>query len=116
VFHDINEAIYGDQPSPTKKRTELSTLPQHSILVKVADKLEAIMFLREEEMLGNSMLERIRDHNTSELMEVWEYFDYKKQLGRDIDIQDVIEMADSMAYNPTMGAPVFHFQPEKEDF
>ncbi len=52
LAHDLNEAVTGDHPSPTKKADNLPMSDVHVVL-KCADILEAICFIEEEARLGN---------------------------------------------------------------
>lgn len=69
VFHDEAEAVTGDLPSPLKRalRGSIETfeaqigadlrLPDRvAALLKLADLLEALLFIREEQSMGNGML------------------------------------------------------------
>jgi hypothetical protein len=51
LTHDIKEAAEGDAPSPSKKAT--LTRDQVHVVMKVADILEAYMFVQEEIGMGN---------------------------------------------------------------
>lgn len=53
LTHDINEAAEGDAPSPSKKAT--MTRDQVYVVMKVADILEAYMFVQEEMGMGNAI-------------------------------------------------------------
>lgn len=53
LTHDINEAAEGDAPSPSKKAT--LTRDQVYVVMKVADILEAYMFVQEEMGMGNAI-------------------------------------------------------------
>lgn len=53
IVHDAEESITGDTPSPSK--LPRMDRPQHEIIVKVADGLEAYAFLYEEKIMGNDV-------------------------------------------------------------
>lgn len=56
--HDVDEAANGDAPTPSKLTSFPDKADQVRVLVKVADILEAMVFLQEEMLMGNE--KRIR--------------------------------------------------------
>jgi len=72
--HDVDEAATGDRPTTTKASKSYGFMPQHAIIVKVADILEALAFLHEEKLMGNTRLGAVFLERTAELARVWEYF------------------------------------------
>lgn len=76
IYHDDDEHVSGDVPSIAKKYLDTERLKQDfpapmsswqpsgtvAHLIKVADKVEAILFLRTEIALGNKTVGKILDH------------------------------------------------------
>lgn len=60
--HDMEEAITGDIPSPCKDGQPVAgPFEPADCLVKLADDLEALAFVYEEQRLGNTTLEFVED-------------------------------------------------------
>jgi len=60
LVHDADEAVTGDLPTPTKPmNTDNATLDK--CVLKIADCLEAALFLSEELSMGNSSIADILD-------------------------------------------------------
>lgn len=53
--HDVAEAKYGDTPAPAKRTKSNAELTGVEALVKVADNLDAYLFLKFEARMGNSL-------------------------------------------------------------
>lgn len=80
--HDRDEAASGDRPTPSKQgKTYHAGMPQAAIVVKIADILEALAFLHEEKLMGNTRLTVIWDERKQALREVWGFFHQKKDPG-----------------------------------
>lgn len=54
LAHDLEEAADGDAPSPSRPVIDYSTADQAKVVVKVADILEAYLFMQEETCMGNT--------------------------------------------------------------
>jgi hypothetical protein len=65
MLHDLDESLTGDIPSTAKPHQQPFTKVEG--LLKVADKIEAIMFLDEEAVMGNSSILPIKMHVTETL-------------------------------------------------
>ena len=76
IKHDLEEAVTGDTPSPIKPQDEGCPLTQVGVLVKCADILEALAFLREEKSLGNTNTGGVSDALRKKFGRVWEKFDH----------------------------------------
>jgi 5'-deoxynucleotidase YfbR-like HD superfamily hydrolase len=76
LVHDADEATTGDAPGPTKDGTRASpvTLDQTSLIVKVADILEAYLFCNEEICMGNQSFLPMRDDVTKRGEAYWPFF------------------------------------------
>lgn len=75
LLHDEDEAATGDKPSSSKQgKTYHASMPQYAIIVKVADILEALAFLHQERLMGNTMLADIWEERKQALREVWGFF------------------------------------------
>ena len=61
MLHDNDEAITGDIPSPSKECHIKKNTPLLNTIVKIADTLEASLFLHEEMALGNTTVGPIVD-------------------------------------------------------
>ena len=53
--HDIDEALTGDRPTPSKTDVSPITNMQAKVVIKCADILEAICFMEEESAMGNQV-------------------------------------------------------------
>ncbi len=70
--HDMEEAATGDRPTPSKQgKTYHAGMPQSAIIVKIADILEALAFLHEEKLMGNTRVHALFDERKQALREVW---------------------------------------------
>lgn len=70
--HDMEEAATGDRPTPSKQgKTYHAGMPQSAIIVKIADILEALAFLHEEKLMGNTRIHALFDERKQALREVW---------------------------------------------
>lgn len=98
--HDKDEAKYGDTPSPTKPRPNYHGKSQAEIVVKCADKLEAILFVYEEQLLGNRIGTNVLyDDVFQRFLRAWDEFDLHpdyKYSG--LDAAQVVELAKSISY------------------
>lgn len=73
--HDHEEAATGDKPTPSKQgKVYHAGMPQSAIIVKIADILEALAFLYEEKLMGNTRLAVLFDERKQALREVWRFF------------------------------------------
>ncbi len=73
--HDRDEAATGDRPTPSKQgKVYHAGMPQAAIIVKVADILEALAFLHEEKLMGNSRVAALFEERRQALREVWGFF------------------------------------------
>lgn len=89
LMHEELEAVTGDLPSPTKSpeykqamgelldgvtivhEADFVTTQRVADLVKVADLLEAVLFLNEEIAMGNKAVTSIRNERKEKLMGAW---------------------------------------------
>lgn len=70
--HDRDEAATGDRPTPSKQgKTYHAGMPQSVIIVKIADILEALAFLHEEKLMGNTRVHALFEERKQALREVW---------------------------------------------
>jgi 5'-deoxynucleotidase YfbR-like HD superfamily hydrolase len=79
--HDQREAVTGDVPSPTKRDPNLNwaTVNPVQIIVKVADLLEMMLFIQEEQLMGNRLgTDWIAGDLQAEFGKVWPHFTYRK--------------------------------------
>lgn len=76
--HDADEAITGDSPSPTKHKDKeyYMSLSQEDVVVKMADCLEAWLFLSEELRMGNNYTQTIHIDLKQRMLPYWERFNY----------------------------------------
>lgn len=80
LTHDIDEAAKGDAPSSSKPAPDYSEWPQVKIIVKVADILEAMAFLFEEQLMGNAhFTAEIFIERQKALEKVWVYFNQSER-------------------------------------
>lgn len=75
--HDMSEAATGDEPSPSKEPKDYGSFNQIDITVKMADLIEAILFVEDERMLGNRAMDLIHEGLFSEATRAWRFFDQK---------------------------------------
>lgn len=68
LVHDSSEAITGDMPSPIKRNVPPAE-NEGELLVKVADSIESILFIRHEYDLGHRNLADILQYNQDKLKE-----------------------------------------------
>lgn len=62
MVHDADEAFSGDTPSTHKPRPtdkDIASMSRRKIVLKVADGLEALVFLAAEEQFGNKRIESV---------------------------------------------------------
>lgn len=59
IEHDADEAMTGDGPSPSKPFPDASDADAERCWIKIADYLEAYLFIREDAALGNSTMNAI---------------------------------------------------------
>lgn len=76
LIHDDEEAKTGDYPSTTKVPRMPSD--QVNLVVKIADKLEALVFLAEEEAMGNSRVKDIMEHIRFKIHDLWTAFQWRE--------------------------------------
>lgn len=60
LFHDWDESETGDIPGPNKGRPSTDHCDQFKCVLKIADCLEAWLFIAEDQAMGNSTLSDIR--------------------------------------------------------
>lgn len=73
--HDVEEAATGDRPTPSKQgKVYHAGMPQSAIIVKIADVLEALAFLHEEKLMGNTRVADLFDERKQALREIWGFF------------------------------------------
>ena len=78
--HDNIEAVTGDAPSPSKKPSYVpsSDTPQMVVIIKMADVMEAILYLEEEKMMGNKWVDGVMLELRSKAHDWWSLFDHKQ--------------------------------------
>lgn len=84
--HDNYEAVTGDAPSPSKPGAGANPkeADQTHVIVKVADILEAIAFIWEEERLGNGFyMESVLNDLIRRLGPWWAEFHFETSVGED---------------------------------
>lgn len=111
--HDADEARSGDAPSPYKD-TPLDTEDQVEIVVKCADKLEALLFIEEERRLGNRMgMDAIEEYLTGKFKEVWELFDFDNTewFGHKPPAHNIVSQACGIAFNHVSPHPALEGEP-----
>ncbi len=74
LVHDEEESITGDMPTTSKPRKDYSTWSQEKIVVKVADIIEQLAYIRDEEAMGNKTLIEVRHYLCRQLNAVWQFF------------------------------------------
>lgn len=85
--HDMEEAATGDRPTPSKQgKTYHAGMPQSAIIVKIADILEALAFLHEEKLMGNTRIHALFEERKQALREVWRFFQQQQDVGMKCDI------------------------------
>lgn len=91
LYHDEDESITGDHPSPSKDGTRRSpsTLTQAEIIVKVADKIEAVLFCSEELTMGNTSIKEIKEDAIVRGKRYWELFAYNDVVGTRPEFEDL---------------------------
>lgn len=83
--HDVEEAATGDRPTPSKQgKTYHAGMPQSAIVVKIADILEALAFLHEEKLMGNTRVAVLFDERRQALREVWGFFQARPTAEMDV--------------------------------
>lgn len=76
--HDMDEAITGDRPSPSKPVKPAPT-DQLDIVLKCADLLEALAFTWEEEHLGNKQwMLSVQEDVSGKFNKIWTLFNHNK--------------------------------------
>lgn len=76
IEHDQEETITGDFPSPNKPKKDVSGWAQPKVLLKLADYLESLAFIVEEQQRGNTCLDYVKERREYEFMELWPMFTY----------------------------------------
>lgn len=88
LTHDSSEAVCGDLPTPSKRHLEPNLTNLEETLgvkkwpenvrniVKCADMLEAIMFLREEELMGNKRIDAVLAQILDRFDHQWAKFEW----------------------------------------
>lgn len=72
IEHDEDEAIHGDTPSTSKQARDPKAVHNiRHVLLKVADYVEAVVFLEEERALGNQRVNRIINHVVTKQYTPW---------------------------------------------
>ena len=79
--HDDEEAITGDRPSSSKTRKTVSGEDQIEVIVKVADCLEALVFLHEEKAMGNNYgIDALMMDVRLSLHDWWGFFEHRRDV------------------------------------
>lgn len=80
-YHDADEALTGDLPGGPVKQInwdeKVVAKGQVWAVVKLADMVEAYLFLKEEELLGNQNLQQITDAYEAEINSLIRYVDFR---------------------------------------
>jgi 5'-deoxynucleotidase YfbR-like HD superfamily hydrolase len=90
LIHDDEELKTGDRPSPDKEDSSYDMPTIEHGLVKVADRLEAYMYVREEIHLGNKFMQPFMPPTRSRYVKVRDHFMnlYKVSIGlRDVGLE-----------------------------
>lgn len=77
LVHDGEEHKTGDSPSPSKKKKDPSAMTDVQIVVKVADILEALLFVHEEMQMGNKSIEPLVDDLVERGTPYWDHFKWR---------------------------------------
>ena len=115
LIHDRDEVLTGDLPTPLKSRMPKNALdevtrefglkaecddPVIKLATKVLDTTEALMFLAEEEGMGNKRVADVMWVIKKKLMKVCKEFEKDAPLKHDVPLYDVISgMIYSMAHD-----------------
>ena len=86
--HDEDEAANGDMPS-TSKPFKMPKA-QRDIIVKLADKLEALVYIAEERKFGSNWFNEIVDPIHEKVHAYWEEFEWDHAQGRKWITSDLI--------------------------
>lgn len=111
--HDADEARSGDAPSPYKD-TPFDTEDQIEIVVKCADKLEALLFIEEEKMLGNTIgMDSIEMYLIEKFNEIWDAFDFdpNEWFGHKPSALSVVDQAKHIAFSRKYPHPALEDEP-----
>jgi 5'-deoxynucleotidase YfbR-like HD superfamily hydrolase len=115
LYHDDDEAVTGDHPSPTKdaQRRDPSTLRDFEIVVKVADKIEAALFCSEEQAMGNDTVGTVYEDTIRRGDKYWPHFEWDSIVGSKPSFRELVSMvADKTSIYKH---PVLHGFKSKED-
>lgn len=105
LTHDVKEAIDGDMPSPSKKTEPVDASDQVKVVVKTADVLEAMLFMYEEQLMGNRMgVDDIIDYLYKRTEPWWDAFE-KSEKYQGLSLAHLIESARFIAYNSSFSHP-----------
>jgi hypothetical protein len=86
VYHDLEEAATGDAPTPSKPPPTLpKELSQVQLTVKLADVLEALLFIHEERLFGNCRVTEIWDELLTRFSGYWGLFHKRERVEHDPD-------------------------------
>jgi hypothetical protein len=108
--HDRDESITGDiaagsKPIPTDEDVSKKTDAQ--IVLKVADYLEAILFLEDERRLGNAVYpEPIIEDAITRMRPYWRAFPFKGYIPKP-DARALVGLASRLFFDPATVHPVF---------
>jgi hypothetical protein len=102
MMHDIDEAAKGDSPSPVKEHKPVDPTDQIKVVVKCADYLESLLYIKAERLMGNSFM------NGQILMDVqlrlhywWDEFQWNPANGSKPITSDLIRMVTDVCYDTT---------------
>ena len=109
--HDDDEAVYGDTPSPSKNG---AYNPKHVdpevVVMKVADVLEAVLFLYEEQHMGNKWVGKIIDELLVKLHDWWGVFPWEERSPKPLT-SDLVRTYSTQFLNATHPAMEAHYDP-----
>lgn len=111
IDHDKLEAQTGDTPSSDKPyEPPTANTDQTKVVVKCADYLEALMFLHEETLMGNSFgVEHVQNDLRVKLHDYWQLFSYCPHTGfiegRKPLTSDLIRVFENVAFSTSMPHP-----------
>lgn len=105
IEHDADEAQSGDIPSTYKHRDQAAIDDQVKIVVKCADKLEALLYVYEEKRMGNDLgIEELWHDVLKHFRVSWEQFELHPN-ARGVSFEQLVESAQRISYDKNAAHP-----------